>query len=349
MGCDNVRIFTGRTDFIVSENGISSVEKVEIGGIDQYILIQAEDPTKPVLLFLHGGPSMPLPGVSNRGKDYTIATNTKELVKNFVLVFWDQRGTGKSYSKRIKQETMNVKQFIADANELTDYLRKRFSQEKIFLAGHSWGTIIGLSLISLHPEKFYSYVGISQIVSWTKNDEQCLLWAKDEAEKRKNKKAIAELNAVGLPPFLDSSEQWGVLRKWQLRFNSMVYSDHEIKHPGMFNSSKVVFQSKDYTLKDAYNSFYKGFKLVYTLDFIKEISKINFKEQTPKLEIPVTFIHGTKDVHLFGKPVEEYYQHLEAAKGKRLIWLDKSSHAFHPDDTKLIEAYIIEELVHSHK
>ncbi|MBM7655239.1 alpha/beta fold hydrolase [Neobacillus cucumis] len=156
---------------------------------------------------------MPLPGVSNRGIDYTMATNTKKLVKNFVLVFWDQRGTGKSYNSKIKQETMTINQFISDSTELIDYLRDRFSQQKIFLAGHTWGSLLGLSLVHLYPEVFHSYIGISQIVSWAKNDELALNWAKKEVAKRKNKKALDELNAIGQPPFIESTKQWTILRK----------------------------------------------------------------------------------------------------------------------------------------
>jgi hypothetical protein len=61
-------LFSNRLDFLISQDGINKVEKVLIGGIEQSILIQAEDKTKPVLLFLHGGPSLPIPGVSSRGK-----------------------------------------------------------------------------------------------------------------------------------------------------------------------------------------------------------------------------------------------------------------------------------------
>ena len=143
-----MNLFSRKHDFEINVNGISAVEKVIIGEIEQFILIQAEEISNPVLLFLHGGPSMPLPGVSSRSRDYTIATNTKELVKNFILVFWDQRGTGKSYHKNIPQSTMNISQFVLDTIELTDYLRERFNKDKIFLAAHSWGTILGLKVIS---------------------------------------------------------------------------------------------------------------------------------------------------------------------------------------------------------
>jgi len=114
----------------------------------------------------------------------------------------------------------------------------------------------------------------------------------------------------------------------------------------MLKASKAIFQSKDYSLVDVYNSFAKGLKLVYHLDFIKEIANINFKEQIVKVSIPVTFIHGTKDLHVYGELAEDYFKNLEADNGKGFIWLDKSSHAFHPEDTKTIEQNIIEELKH---
>ncbi|CAG9621271.1 alpha/beta fold hydrolase [Sutcliffiella rhizosphaerae] len=344
-----MKLLSRKPDFFIPETGISSIEPVILGGIEQYILLQAEDPTNPVLLFLHGGPAMPLPGVSNMGVDYTVATNTKELVKNFILVFWDQRGTGKSYNKKIKQETMTIQQFVTDANELVDYLRGKFSQEKIFLVGHSWGTLLGLSLVNQYPNKFYSYVGISQLINWSKNDELMLNWAKDEATKRNNKRALKELTAIGNPPFIESTKQWITLRKWAQRFGSLIYIDEEIKYPGMLTAIKSLFQSKDYSLIDVYQTFTKSMKLIYNLDFIKTIATVNFKEQIPKVSLPVTFLHGSKDVHIFGELVQDYFKILEAKEGKQFISLDKSAHFFHPEDSKNIEQKIIEELKYYRK
>lgn len=344
-----VRLFPKKYDFVIGESGINKVETVRIGGIDQTILVQGEDVTKPVLLFLHGGPSMPMPGVSSRGMDYTIATNTRELVKNYIVVFWDQRGTGKSYHKLIPQDSMNVAQFVSDTIELTDYLRNTYDQEKIFLAGHSWGTIIGLMAADRHPEKYYSYVGISQVVNWTENDRLGLKWAKEEAKRRNHHKALAELNSVGEPPFVQSTDQWTVLRKWQRKFGTLVYTDEHIKHPGLAKITMDMLRSKEYSLKDMFNTLYKGFQLVYTYDFIHELPKIDFARTTPKVKLPVTFIHGTRDVHVFGNLVQDYVEGLDAEQGKQMIWLDQSGHAFHPDDTKKIEQLLIDEQKHLQK
>lgn len=286
---------------------------------------------------------MPLPGVSAKGQDYTIVMNTRQLVKHFVVVFWDQRGTGKSYSKQISQDSMDIEQFIADAGELTDYLRRRFQQNKIFLAGHSWGTTIGLSLAARSPEKYYAYTGFSQMVSWTENDRLSLAWLKNEAKRRGNKKAIKELESIGQPPFRRNFKQWTVLRSWQRTFNTLIYSDALIKHPGFIRIIKDMIRSETYTLVDIFNSFYRGFKLAYSQRFIEQVEHYDFGATVESVSVPVTFIHGVHDYQVHGSLVEQYYKKLRAPT-KKLIWASKSGHAFHPDDAKLNEQYLIQQL-----
>lgn len=335
--------FSKKPDFTISSGGIDRVEVLKVGGVEQHILLQGEDQGNPILFFLHGGPSMPLPGVSSRGRDYTVATNTKELVKEYVVVFWDQRGTGRSYSDHIPPASMSLEQFVSEANEIIDYLRNHFGQERIYLAGHSFGSLIGMHLVQRYPHKFHSYVGLSQLISWTENDKLSYVWALKEAKRRNHKKALEELEAAGPPPYVKSFHEWGILRKWQTRFNSLIYTDEAIKHPGFMGLMKDMLLSKEYSLKDVYNTFYKGFKLVYTMDFIERLPHINVGESMKEIDVPVTFIHGRKDVHVHGSLLEDYYGGVAAHRGKKLIWMEKSAHLFHPDDTKRIEELLIQE------
>jgi len=337
-----MKLLVKKPDFKIGSGGINVIEKKVIGGIEQSFLIQGEDPANPVLLFLHGGPSMPLPGISSRGRDYTIVTNVKKLVKHYTVVFWDQRGTGKSFHDNIPAGEMAISQFVDDTLELTDCLREKFRQQKIYLFAHSWGTLIGLQAVSQKPDLYYAYYGLSQIVSWTENDKLGYKWAVAEAEKRNNQKALQDLAAVGEPPYTESLEQWAVLRKWQQRFGTLIYTDQEIKHPGYAKIASDFIFSQDYSLADIYNTFFKGFKLIYTPDFVREVATIDFAQTIPAVKLPVTFIHGSKDVHVHGSLLEEYYNKLHAEKGKRLIWMEKSGHAFHPDDTREIERILIE-------
>lgn len=330
-----------KTDFTITGQGISAIERIPVGGIEQSILIQTEKPGSPVLLFVHGGPSMPVPGVSNRGADFAMVMTTKELVKHFTVVFWDQRGTGKSYSRHIPKETMHLKQFIADGLDVTDYLRKRFKQDQIHLAAHSWGSVIGLSLANHYPDRYLSYTGFSQITSWVENDKLSYKWLLEESNKAGNKKALQELAAVGEPPYLDGFKQWAVIRKWQFKNNSMFYNTGDKKSATFFKCLQVMLRSPDYSLTDVYNSLVQGFKLSYTEEMLHDLNTFDFFQEAPSLQIPVLFIHGGKEKHVMPELIIRYYDRLDAPKGKQLLWSNLSSHAFHWDDARENEQRLI--------
>ena len=273
-----------KPDFTISEQGINSIEKIMIGGVQQSILIQTEKPGSPVMLFIHGGPSMPVPGVSNRGTDYALIITTKELIKHFTVVFWDQRGTGKSFSKYIPKETMNLKQFISDAKDVTDYLMERFKQNKIHLVAHSWGSVIALNLAYQFPEKYYSYTGFSQITNWVENDKLSYKWLLDQAKMTNNQKALKELLDVGEPPYTKDFQQWSVIRKWQLKYKTMFYDAGDKTSATFISCLKIMLYSPDYSLKDIYNSLVRGFKLSYSEELLHDLNTFDFFTEAPKLQ-----------------------------------------------------------------
>jgi len=97
---------------IRTPNGIDSLEQITLGGIGQWILTRGWDKSNPVLLFLHGGPGAPL---------FTYAREIgvgAKLEQHFVMVYWEQRGTGKSFSFSIPEASMTIEHFVRDAYEL---------------------------------------------------------------------------------------------------------------------------------------------------------------------------------------------------------------------------------------
>ena len=130
----------GKPTPFVDENGsplagsISEKVFVNINGVEQGMFIKSKDATHPVLLYLHGG--MPDTFLTQR-----YPTGLEDY---FTVVWWEQRGSGISYSADIPPETMTLEQMISDTLEVTNYLRHRFGKEKIYLMGHSGGTFIGI-------------------------------------------------------------------------------------------------------------------------------------------------------------------------------------------------------------
>ena len=156
----------GKPEPFLDENGgllagsISEKVFININGVKQGLFIMSKDATHPVLLFLHGG----LPDTFLAQKYPT------GLEDHFNVVWWEQRGSGISYSANIPAETMTVEQLISDTLAVTNYLRNRFGQEKIYLMGHSGGTFIGIQAAARAPELYHAYIGVAQMTYQLKSE-----------------------------------------------------------------------------------------------------------------------------------------------------------------------------------
>ena len=114
-----------RNEKSAGKKGIDSTEKITLGSIEQWISLRSDDTENPLILFLHGGPGTAQIGFSRKPQ--------RMLEKYFLVVNWDQRGAGRSYSKRVRREDMTIQRFVSDAEELDELLLKRFGQKKVFL------------------------------------------------------------------------------------------------------------------------------------------------------------------------------------------------------------------------
>ena len=107
------------------------------------ISLRSTDVHNPLLLFLHGGPGTAQISFARKPQ--------RALDEHFLVVNWDQRGAGRSYARNLNRADMTIERFVSDAEELVEALLKRFGQTKLFLVGHSWGSIIGAKLCARRP------------------------------------------------------------------------------------------------------------------------------------------------------------------------------------------------------
>jgi len=134
---------------------IAEISYLRLGGLDQWVMIRGESATNPLLILLHGGPGS---GETPLFRHFNAA-----LEKSFTVVYWDQRGAGKSFDRGIPRSSMTVEQFIADLDELVDAVRTRVGQNKVAIFGHSWGSALGVLYAGRFPDKVATYVGSGQI------------------------------------------------------------------------------------------------------------------------------------------------------------------------------------------
>ena len=289
----------GRTPAIPGPHSIASLEAVRIGGVHQYILVRGNDTALPVLLFLHGGPGMPAM--------YLAHAFQRELEKDFVVVHWDRRAAGKSYREDLN-DTLTSEQLVADTLELTNWLRARFRQEKIYLTGHSWGTYLGMLVIARHPELYRAYVGIGQLARMAPiagiQDE----FIRRSARRTGDLEAIKELDERGR----------------DVRETLVFKFGGELHRATSFLPLLLTgLAAPEYSLRDARN-IPKGVAL-YARHFVYNSISGELMDAIPQVQIPVYFFTGRYD---YTDPVmltEEYFSRIRAPE-KHLVWFEQSAH-----------------------
>ena len=163
IGCRNFNYFK---HYKLVKNGIDEAGYIMLGGQEQYILTRGENVNNPVIIYLHGGPSSPDGYVTYGFSDY--------LVDDYTVISWDQRGCGRTYIHNrnvdVNNDTASFEQALVDLDQLVDYARTRFHQDKVIILGHSYGTILGSVYSHKYPEKVDTYIGAAQVIQAPNSD-----------------------------------------------------------------------------------------------------------------------------------------------------------------------------------
>ena len=235
-------------DGVKIPGSISVIETVNINGVDQKMIIRGSDTSKPVLLYLHGGPGDP---------EFPFVKQFNPGIEDvFVVCYWDQRGAGLSYSKKISPETMNLPQFVDDAGKVTEYLLHKFNREKIYLLGHSWGTMLGSFTINKYPGYYYAFISVGQVGDQQLSEKISYEYVLARAIASDDKKAIKTLKKIGSPPY-SSDDALGKMikeRKYVIRYGGAVKEGNI--YPRAIKS--LVF-CREYRLSDKIN-YLKGMR-----------------------------------------------------------------------------------------
>ena len=304
--------------------GISVEKKFTLGGFAQTIFIRGRNRANPVLLFIHGGPGLP---------EMPFSHVNAELEREFTVVHWDQRGAGKSYRADIAPETMNVGQFVRDTTELTRHLRRTFGQEKIYLAGFSWGSLVGVLTVARHPEYFHAYIGISQLVNVPESELLLHRAGIAQAAERGSPLVARKLRAIGEPPYKTRHDE---------RLVNQLTKDIQPKIPGAMTRSRYLFlglQSPSYSLADDWRVMRGlGFSGEHLED---DIHSHDLRKEGPELGVPVWFFLGRFDTVLSAPLAARYFHALRAPRGKRLVWFEHSDHILHLEEAARFRAELL--------
>lgn len=294
---------------------ITTMEKMIINGVEQWVLIRGEDTGNPVLLYLHGGP----------GISYTPWRELfipPELEKEFTIVIWDQRGAGKSYSPDLTDKDLEITNYIEDIKDLTEHLKQRFNQDKIFMIGHSWGSALGFMTLMATPnykESYYAYIACGEAAHWNRRQTISFQWTLEEAGHRNWERAESEL--LGLGEFNpENPTHVSIKNKWLSEMGG------DFKEKTDFQRYMAALGSTpEYTAADV-ALFQQG------VGFTTEATALNIHTSgydlfsgLPEVKIPLYFFTGRYDRITPADLALEYFEAVKAPV-KEFIWFEDSAH-----------------------
>jgi pimeloyl-ACP methyl ester carboxylesterase len=280
---------------------ISQKLSVPINDVRQGMVLRGREASNPVLLWIHGGPGMP---------DYPLTqqypTGLEDL---FTVVWWDQRGAALSYDSDIPPETMTIEQFIDDTLSVTDYLRERFHQDRIYILGHSWGSFIALQAAARSPERYKAYLGMAQMVYQLESERVAYDYMLAAYRERLDSDMVRKLEAVPVTMTGGTPEAYLKLRDTAMH-KLGIGTTHDMKSvvTGIFLAS---WRFRGYTLQEKVN-LWRGRAFSRSFGLWDQFIRIDLRKTVPALQIPVYFLEGKYDYTCATSLARDYFEQLQA-------------------------------------
>jgi pimeloyl-ACP methyl ester carboxylesterase len=296
---------------------------VKLGRMDQWVMVRGESLANPALIILHGGPDF--------SDTPFLRQCNAPLERSFTIVYWDQRGAGKSFSRKIPRSTMRVEQFIADLDELVEMVRARLGKKEVVIFGHSWGSALGVLYAARFPAKVAAYVGSGQHGNWAAAEAASYAIALAEAERQNNRKAVKALRALGPPPYTAAALL--AERTWLQRLEG------QLGLKALWDMGRMVLGAPEYSVFDL-PKIVRGFR--FSLEAMwDEVSRLNLLKVVPALQMPIFFFLGRRDHWV---PAETSVAYLDAltAPSTNLVWFEESGHEPFVDEPAKFNASMVE-------
>jgi pimeloyl-ACP methyl ester carboxylesterase len=327
----------GKPKPFLDENGkpmagsISEKIYVNINGVEQGMFIKSKDVKNPVLLYLHGG--MP---------EYFLTQRYPTCLENyFTVVWWEQRGSGLSYSASIRPETMTLEQMISDTKEVTNWLRKRFGKEKIYLMGHSGGTFIGIQVAAQAPELYYAYIGVAQMSYQLKSEKLAYEYMLERFKEKRERSMVRKLETASVTLMNGTPDEYLALRdKAMHNLGIGTTRDMNSVITGIFFPSLTC---REYTLTEKIKMWRGKSRSGVSLLWNKML-ETDLTKRVTELKLPVYFFHGIYDYTVSYTLAKEYFDLLKAPI-KGFYTFEQSAHSPLFEEPEKMRQIFIEEVL----
>lgn len=263
----------------------------------QWVKIQGNNPNLPLLLHVQGGPGLPM-----ISEAYSFSTSLN-LEEQFLNVYWDRRGCGKSYSSGVNSGSLNLSAQADDIIDLTEQLLREYRQQKVVLSGYSLGATLSL-LAAYNKPEIFSHVFLTAFVPDFAAADQCS--QQIIAQKAESNPVIHRRMQSWLKEPPDSPQY--------LQKRTRILADlYGVRHGYNFNqtvkaSILSMMRCKEYTLTDVIKCFV-GMNTCQKI-MLPEVMQYAIPVPAEPLPVPIHFIHGQNDLVSLPEDVQAFYAQL---------------------------------------
>lgn len=301
----------------IVEGSISEKLFLDVNDTTLGMFLMAKDETKPVLLFLGGGPGLPEYFLE---KEYPTG-----LEEEFVVCYLEYRGTSLSFDSKMDVETMTTEQYIDDVVAVSNYLRERFGQEKIYVMAHSFGTYIGLKTVYMYPELYHAYIAMAQNCNQRESEYLAYDFMLEQYKLVGNEKMVKKFEDR---PIRKSDKAYETYFTSMLRDTAM----HELGVGTTRDMKSVIteiffpmLRCTVYSPTERIN-IWRGKAFAQKTQVAKDAWNFNAFEEIKEIEVPIYFFAGKYDYTCCYSLQKEYYEWIQAPV-KEFYTFENSAHS----------------------
>jgi pimeloyl-ACP methyl ester carboxylesterase len=298
---------------------IDSLESFDIGGMAQWVLLRGDLRSGRVLLIVQQGPGLPLI------HEAQALERRLHLEAGGVVVYWDQRGTGRSWDA--DPTTINLARLVADVRAMVDALCTRLSVDRVDILGLSIGATLATLAAAQNPARIGHVVAVGIDVDWGESERYAYAFACDEAARRGDRRAQRQLEAIGAPPH-DTSRKFLTRVRWVTAYGGI--------HRGrgffglLWENVRRLLASPHYSLREAVQAL-RAIGRTQEL-MLAPVNQFDLRTMVSRIEVPIVFFQGRHDVATPPELVARYVDALDAPRGKSLVWFEASAHMPHYEE-----------------
>lgn len=271
---------------------------VESGDTKLYLKLKGQDKTKPVILFLHGGPGEVFLGLLS----FEVYAG-RELEKDFVVAYLHQRGMVNS--PIVPDSTQTIANHVKDVENVVNYLTQKMNTSKIMLMGHSWGGLLGFNYLIHDDSKIDKFITIASPINLEKTNQNSYDATLEWAQAANNTDAISALTEKAVPPF--DFDKLQIKNRWAAQAGGAINKN--------FSFGRIMTETE-------FKEFKKEWQMTQ-MNVIRamfdEINNSNLEGRINETNVPVLFIAGKNDTYVTAECVEDAFSIYQSQKALKVF------------------------------